>query len=84
MSKERNSEWLEALQKTPLTSRLRRKEPLKRFNTWRIGGNAECLVDVVNVADLSLLLPFIATAPPIVPGIPIKNSMPPHPRVTQR
>ena len=59
MSKERKPEWLEALQKAPLTSRLRRKEPLKRFNTWRIGGNAECLVDVVNVADLSLLLPFI-------------------------
>ena len=59
MSNERNPEWLEALQKTPLTSRLRRKESLKRFNTWRIGGNAECLVDVVNVADLSLLLPFI-------------------------
>ena len=59
MSNERNPEWLDALQKTPLTSRLRRKESLKRFNTWRIGGNAECLVDVVNVADLSLLLPFI-------------------------
>ncbi len=59
MSNERNPEWLEALQKTPLTSRLRRKESLKRFNTWRIGGNAECLVDVVNVTDLSLLLPFI-------------------------
>ena len=59
MSNERKPEWLEALQKTPLTSRLRRKESLKRFNTWRIGGNAECLVDVVNVADLSLLLPFI-------------------------
>ena len=59
MSNERNPEWLEALQKTPLTSRLRCKESLKRFNTWRIGGNAECLVDVVNVADLSLLLPFI-------------------------
>ena len=59
MSNERKPEWLEALQKTPLTSRLRRKESLKRFNTWRIGGNAECLVDVVNVEDLSLLLPFI-------------------------
>ena len=59
MSNERKPEWLEALQKTPLTSRLRRKESLKRFNTWRIGGNAECLVDVVSVADLSLLLPFI-------------------------
>ena len=59
MSNERKPEWLEALQKTPLTSRLRLKESLKRFNTWRIGGNAECLVDVVNVADLSLLLPFI-------------------------
>ncbi len=59
MSNERKLEWLEALQKIPLTSRLRRKESLKRFNTWRIGGNAECLVDVVNVADLSILLPFI-------------------------
>jgi len=59
MSKEEKLEWLEELEKTPLTSRLRRKESLKRFNTWRIGGDAECLIDVVNVTDLSLLLPFI-------------------------
>ena len=52
-------EWLEDLGKIPLDSRLRRKESLKRFNTWRIGGVAECLIDVVNVQDLKLLLPFI-------------------------
>lgn len=53
-------EWLKTLVKAPLTSRLRRKESLKRFNTWRIGGVAECLIDVVNIADLSFLLPFIS------------------------
>ena len=52
-------EWLEDLGKISLDSRLRRKESLKRFNTWRIGGVAECLIDVVNVQDLRLLLPFI-------------------------
>ena len=52
-------EWLEDLEKIPLDSRLRHKESLKRFNTWRIGGVAECLIDVVNVQDLRLLLPFI-------------------------
>ena len=51
-------EWLKTLVKAPLTSRLRRKESLKRFNTWRIGGVAECLIDVRNIADLSFLLPF--------------------------
>ena len=59
MPSEEQPEWLEKLEKTPLTSRLRRKESLKRFNTWRIGGVAECLIDVVNVADLSFLLNFI-------------------------
>jgi len=52
-------EWLEDLEKIPLDSRLRRKESLKRFNTWRIGGAAECLIDVVNVQDLRILLLFI-------------------------
>ena len=52
-------EWLEDLEKISLDSRLRRKESLKRFNTWRIGGAAECLIDVVNVQDLRLLLLFI-------------------------
>ena len=52
-------EWLEYLEEIPLDSRLRHKESLKRFNTWRIGGIAECLIDVVNVQDLSLLLQFI-------------------------
>ena len=60
MPSEEQPEWMETLEKTPLTSRLRRKESLKRFNTWRIGGFAECLIDVVNVADLSFLLPFIS------------------------
>ena len=61
MSNKEKPEWLEELEKAPLTSsRLRRKESLKRFNTWRIGGVAECLIDVVNVEDLSLLLPFIS------------------------
>ena len=52
-------DWLEDLKKIQLDSRLRHKESLKRFNTWRIGGCAECLIDVVTVKDLSLLLPFI-------------------------
>ncbi len=60
MSNKEKPEWLEELEKAPLTSRLRRKESLKRFNTWRIGGVAECLIDVVNVADLSFLLSFIS------------------------
>ncbi|MBL4824793.1 MAG: UDP-N-acetylmuramate dehydrogenase [SAR324 cluster bacterium] len=60
MSDEEQPEWLKTLEKTPLTSRLRRKESLKRFNTWRIGGDADCLIDVVNVADLSFLLSFIS------------------------
>ena len=61
MSNKDKPEWLEELEKAPLTSsRLRRKESLKRFNTWRIGGVAECLIAVVNVEDLSLLLPFIS------------------------
>ena len=60
MPDEGQPEWLETLEKTPLTSRLRRKESLKRFNTWRIGGTADCLIDVVNITDLSFLLPFIS------------------------
>ena len=44
-------EWLEYLEEIPLDSRLRRKESLKRFNTWRIGGYAECVIDVVNLKD---------------------------------
>ena len=52
-------EWLDDLEKIPLDSRLRRKESLKRFNTWRIGGPAECVIDVINLQDLGLLLPFI-------------------------
>ena len=59
MPDEALAEWLEDLEKIQLDSRLRRKESLKRFNTWRIGGVAECLIDVVNVQDLRLLLPFI-------------------------
>ena len=60
-------EWLETLEKTPLTSRLRRKESLKRFNTWRIGGVAECLIDVVNVADLSFYCPLSENS--VFPGL---------------
>ena len=52
-------EWLVDLEKIPLDSRLRLKESLKRFNTWRIGGTAECVIDVVNIQDLMVLLPFI-------------------------
>ena len=52
-------QWLEDLEKIPLDSRLRRKKSLKRFNTWRIGGAAECVIDVKNLKDLRLLLPFI-------------------------
>ena len=46
MIDEEQPEWLETLEKTTLTSRLRRKESLKRFNTWRIGGVAECLINL--------------------------------------
>ena len=53
-------EWWDDLKKIPLDSRLRRKESLKRFNTWRIGGTAECVIDVVNIQDLRLLLQFIS------------------------
>jgi len=60
MSNEGKPEWLEELEKIPLTSRLRSKESLKRFNTWRIGGVAECLIDVANLTDLSYLLQFIS------------------------
>ena len=60
MPDEEQPEWLNTLEKTPITSRLRRKESLKRFNTWRIGGVAECLIDVVKVDDLSFLLHFIS------------------------
>jgi len=59
MSNETLPEWLEDLEKIPLNSRLRRKESLKRFNTWRIGGPAECVIDVKNLQDLRLLLRFI-------------------------
>ena len=60
MLNEGKPEWLEELEKIPLTSRLRSKESLKRFNTWRIGGVAECLIDVANLTDLSYLLQFIS------------------------
>ena len=53
MPEKEKSEWLEKLEEASLTSRLRKKESLKRFNTWHIGGNADCLIDVVNIADLS-------------------------------
>ena len=59
MPDEAPPEWLEYLEEIPLDSRLRRKESLKRFNTWRIGGAAECVIDVKNLKDLRLLLPFI-------------------------
>ena len=59
MSNETLPEWLVDLEKIPLNSRLRRKESLKRFNTWRIGGPAECVIDVKNLQDLRLLLRFI-------------------------
>ena len=59
MPDEELPEWLEYLEGIPLDSRLRRKESLKRFNTWRIGGAAECVIDVVNLKDLGILLPFI-------------------------
>ena len=52
-------EWEAALKKLSLQSRLRWNESLKRFNTWRIGGAARCLVDVENLKDLSRLLPFL-------------------------
>ena len=59
MRDEAHHEWLEDLEKIPLNSRLRRKESLKRFNTWRIGGTAEYVIDVLNIQDLRLLLKLI-------------------------
>ena len=59
MPNEALPEWLQDLKKIPLDSRLRIKESLKRFNTWRIGGTAECVVDVLNIKDLRLLLKSI-------------------------
>tara|TARA_Y100001970_G_C14170827_1_gene824048 strand:+ start:442 stop:1389 length:948 start_codon:yes stop_codon:yes gene_type:complete len=56
---EKSTEWLKILQKNNLKSRLREKASLKRFNTWRIGGDAECLIDVVNVKELGYLIKFI-------------------------
>ena len=56
---EKAPEWLKILQKNNLKSRLREKASLKRFNTWRIGGNADCLIDVVDVPDLRYLVKFI-------------------------
>jgi len=59
MLKEKNPEWLDILRETHLKSRLRERTTLKRFNTWRIGGNADCLIDVVSVLELSYLINFI-------------------------
>tara|TARA_B100000676_G_scaffold231033_1_gene229680 strand:- start:1146 stop:2105 length:960 start_codon:yes stop_codon:yes gene_type:complete len=59
MLEEKNPEWLQILQRTNLKSRLREKASLKRFNTWRIGGCADCLIDVVSLLDLSYLINFI-------------------------
>ena len=59
MLKEKTPEWLNRLRETPLKSRLREKATLKRFNTWRIGGNADCLIDVVSIFDLSYIIDFI-------------------------
>lgn len=53
-------EWLDNLEKIPLSSRIRRKESLKRFNTWRTGGLVDCLIDVINLEDLRILLAFIS------------------------
>ncbi len=52
-------EWSQGLRKLPLSSRLRWNESLKRFNTWRIGGDAHCLINVENETDLALLLPLL-------------------------
>ena len=59
MLKGRTPEWLEILRRADIKSRLREKAELKRFNTWRIGGKADCLIDVVSILDLSYLINFI-------------------------
>jgi len=51
--------WRGALAELRLSSRLRWNESLKRLNTWRIGGVADCVVDVQTQDDLVRLLPFI-------------------------
>ena len=52
-------EWRTALAALRLHSRVRWDESLKRLNTWRIGGVADCVVDVQSLDDLAQLLPFI-------------------------
>ena len=53
------SDWRTALAELQLHSRVRWDESLKRLNTWRIGGAADCVVDVQSLDDLAQLLPFI-------------------------
>ena len=52
-------DWRTALAELRLHSRVRWDESLKRLNTWRIGGAADCVVDVQSLDDLAQLLPFI-------------------------
>ena len=61
MLEEKTPEWLEILRKYSLKSRLREKATLRRFNTWRIGGKAECLIDVVNVSELKYLVNLLVS-----------------------
>ena len=52
-------DWRTALSGLRLQSRVRWNESLMRLNTWRIGGAADCVVDVQSLKDLAQLLPFI-------------------------
>jgi len=52
--------WKAAFAELSLRSRVQWNASLQRLNTWRIGGQARCLVDVAEPEDLAKLLPFIA------------------------
>ena len=60
MPKAKTPQWLKILREVNLKSRLREKTSLKRFNTWRIGGNADCLIDVVSILELRYLITLIS------------------------
>ena len=60
MTKIPKPKWYSSLQKLPLVSHIREKSSMKRYNTWRIGGIARCLIEVQTIQDLQQILPFIA------------------------
>ncbi len=51
--------WRDDLIALQIQSKIHWNYPLKRFNTLKVGGNAACLINVLNHFDLSKILPFI-------------------------